>query len=98
VGCGGHLRGLAAQSRVASMVVLVVMLFGRNWIGADTERGRAEPDRGADRAVRGRRPPGTLNELAAEDRLGAEPITTIDHLLRETPLGQRVVNFRSWSP
>src|SRR5919202_2460779 len=39
-----------------------------------------------------------LASLAAQPRLDATEIATLDHLLRTTALGQRLVDFRVWSP
>jgi signal transduction histidine kinase len=89
---------LTGQFRWASLLILVVAMLGAgNWIGQQTESGVLYRTASLTALYVDSVLQDPLSGLATQDRLGPEQVATLDHLLHETVLGQRVVDLRVWS-
>jgi signal transduction histidine kinase len=90
---------LTGQFRWASLLILVVAMLGAgNWIGQQTEAGVLNRTASLTALYVDSVLQDPLSVLATQDRLGPEQAATLDHLLHETVLGQRIVDLRVWSP
>ena len=97
VGWEGKLS-LAGQFRWASLIVLLAaMLAAGSWIAGETERGVLNRTGALTALYVDSVLQDTLGELAVQDHLSADAAAELDHLAHETPLGQRIVDFRVWS-
>jgi signal transduction histidine kinase len=89
---------LAGQFFLASLAVLVAgMVLTGAWIGQVVERGVLTRNAGLSalyvESVLGDH----LATLASEPRLSEAEVATLDRLLAESPLGQRIKGFKVWS-
>src|SRR5918911_1704085 len=89
---------LTGQFRWASLLILVAAMLGAGkWIGQQTEAGVLNRTASLTALYVDSVLQDPLAVLATQDRLGPEQVATLDHLLHETVLGQRVVDLRVWS-
>jgi signal transduction histidine kinase len=89
---------LTGQFRWASLFILIVAMLGAgSWIGHQTEAGVLNRTATLTALYVDSALQDPLSVLATQDRLGPEQVATLDHLLHETVLGQRVVDLRVWS-
>jgi signal transduction histidine kinase len=89
---------LTGQFRWASLLILIVAMLGAGtWIGQQTEAGVLYRTASLTALYVDSVLQDPLSVLATQDRLGPEQVATLDHLLHETVLGQRVVDLRVWS-
>src|SRR5436305_5553990 len=90
---------LAGQFLVASFVVLVIgMLVIGTWVGAAIERGVLNRSASVTALYVNSVLSDYLEGVSTEHPLSAADMSTFDHLLADTPLGERVVAFKIWSP
>ncbi len=90
---------LAQQFAFASLAVLLAtMLVAGWWIGREIESGVSQSS-GATTAlyVRSFVAP-EVQELARQGELSANSVAVLKHLLKETPLGERIVSIKIWGP
>jgi signal transduction histidine kinase len=92
-------RSLAGQFLLANLVVLLLgMLVVGGWVSQAIERGVLNRS-GALTALYVSSVLGDdLQVLATQSDFDPAQVARFDHLLLETPLGQRVVAFKIWSP
>ena len=90
---------LANQFLLASFVVLVIgMLVIGTWVGQAIEHGVLNRSASITALYVNSVLSDYLEGLDGEASLDPEIMATFDHLLAETPLGERVVAFKVWSP
>lgn len=90
---------LAGQFLVASFVVLVIgMLVIGTWVGAAIERGVLNRSASVTALYVNSVLSDYLEGVSTDHPLSAADMSTFDHLLADTPLGERVVAFKIWSP
>ncbi len=90
---------LAQQFAIASLIVLLAnMLVAGWWIGREIEGGVMQIS-GATTAlyVRSFVSP-EVQELARQGELSEKSVGVLQHLLGETPLGERIVSIKIWGP
>lgn len=96
-GWAGRLS-LTTQFRWASLLVLVIAMLGAgNWIAQQTETGTLNRTGALTALYVDSVLQDPLAVLATQDHLEAEQVATLDHLLHDTVLGQRIVDLRVWS-
>jgi signal transduction histidine kinase len=89
---------LTTQFRWASLLVLVVAMLGTgNWIAQQTEYGTLNRTGALTALYVDSVLQDPLEVLATQDRLNSQQVATLDHLLHDTALGQRIVDMRVWS-
>jgi signal transduction histidine kinase len=89
---------LTGQFRWACLVVLIVAMLGAGtWIAQQTEIGALHRTASLTALYVDSALQEPLSVLASQDRLEKEQCAALDHLLHETPLGQRIVELRVWS-
>ena len=90
---------LASQFLLASLVVLVLgMLVTGTWVSEAIERGVLNRSAALTALYVDSVLSPHLEALGSKPYLDAEQVATLDRLLAETPLGQRVLAFKVWSP
>ena len=90
---------LATQFLLASLVVLILgMLVIGSWVSQAIERGVLNRSAALTALYVDSVLSPHLESIGQQDHLDAEQVAMFDRLLRETPLGQRVLVFKVWSP
>jgi signal transduction histidine kinase len=90
---------LTGQFRWASLLILVIAMLGAgSWIGQQTEAGVLNRTASLTALYVDSVLSDPLASLAAQPRLDSTEIATLNHLLRNTTLGERLVDLRVWSP
>jgi signal transduction histidine kinase len=90
---------LATQFLVASLVVLLLgMVVTGSWVSRAIEHGVLNRSAALTALYVDSVLSPHLQALGGQPQLDAEEVATLDSLLAETPLGQRVVAFKVWSP
>ncbi len=90
---------LAGQFLLASLAVLLVgMLVIGAWVGQQIEQGVLSRTAGITALYVDSIVAPHLQPLAAQTHLDPPGVAALDRLLSDTPLGERIVAFKVWSP
>ena len=89
---------LAQQFMLASLAVLICCMAGVGWwVSKQIQAGVIHETAGTTALYMTSVVAPLLQELADKNQLEPEHIKSLDHLVRDTPLGRQVISFKVWS-
>jgi signal transduction histidine kinase len=90
---------LLGQFRWASLVILVAGMLGVGaWVSQQAEKNALDRTAALTALYVNSALADPLASLATDSRLSPAQIDALNHMLRDTALGERLVDFRVWSP